>query len=145
MPNDLICLVYASHATGPISQEDLDEILRVSRENNAQLGITGVLLYSNGNFFQVLEGPKDNVLKLFGRIRKDPRHTGVVTYSCRTIEKRNFPKWTMGFRRITDDDTQAIEGWNHLMQNDGTDAKELADCSHIILALINSFKMVANR
>ena len=49
-------LVYVSSAVRPFSKSELVELLNVTRDNNSRLGVTGMLLYRDGNFMQVLEG-----------------------------------------------------------------------------------------
>ena len=61
-------LVYTSHATHPLTPEDLIELLRESRENNKAHHITGMLLYLNGKFIQILEGMKGDVIKVYANI-----------------------------------------------------------------------------
>jgi len=51
-------LVYVSSATELFSDTQLENLLLRSRQNNSTLGITGMLLYKDGNFMQCLEGPK---------------------------------------------------------------------------------------
>ena len=48
-------------------------MLTEARERNQQLGVTGLLLYKDGDFIQLLEGDKATVKALFqDSIRKDP-------------------------------------------------------------------------
>ena len=96
----MIQIVYASAATRPLTPDDLLRILRVSRRNNAAVGVTGALLHSDGNFMRVLEGPEDRVMETFHRIEKDPLHKGVLRLLRQTIEVRQFPEWSMGFRTL---------------------------------------------
>jgi hypothetical protein len=56
VPENLISLVYLSAAVFPFQPEDLLELLGKSQERNHKLGITGMLLFKQGNFLQVLEG-----------------------------------------------------------------------------------------
>jgi hypothetical protein len=56
-------LVYVSSAVNLFSDEDLIQLLEVSRRNNEKAEITGLLLYSSGNFMQTLEGPEKAVLE----------------------------------------------------------------------------------
>ena len=77
--------------------EELHEILTASRRNNARAGITGGLLFSQGCFAQVLEGPMDQVIETFERIQCDPRHRDVTVLQAERIEDRGFPAWSMGF------------------------------------------------
>ncbi len=91
----MLQLVYISSAKG---KPDVNDILAVSRRNNARDGVTG-LLYADGvRFLQALEGPEDKVLAAFARIEKDPRHRAVVVLSRRTVEVREFGPWQMAHR-----------------------------------------------
>jgi hypothetical protein len=80
-----------------MSDDELLEILRVSRRNNIERGITGLLLYRGGNFIQALEGPEDAIDELIDRIYEDPRHRGVQVLLREPKQQRYFPEWSMGF------------------------------------------------
>jgi hypothetical protein len=95
-------LVYSSTATHHFSEEELADLLAESRRWNIQDDITGLLLYHNASFVQILEGPEANVRRMFSRIVLDPRHRHIVTVIEETIEHREFADWTMAFRVITD-------------------------------------------
>jgi Sensors of blue-light using FAD len=58
---EMFSVVYLSEASVPFSEKDLRELLTKSRENNSELGLTGMLLFKSGNFLQVLEGKKEKV------------------------------------------------------------------------------------
>ncbi len=94
--------IYVSSAAGKPSQGDLDDILARSRDNNARDDISGLLLHHDGNFFQVLEGPKDKVEACYGRIEQDRRHSGCLVLLASNIEARNFASWDMGFMPFAD-------------------------------------------
>ncbi|MDH5457908.1 MAG: BLUF domain-containing protein, partial [Nitrospinota bacterium] len=68
----MIQITYISSETRPMLQHDLDDILSRSRENNIEMGITGMLLYGNNTFIQILEGEERTVDSLLRKIRKDP-------------------------------------------------------------------------
>ena len=72
-------------------------ILAVSRRNNARDGITGGLLFSEGCFAQVLEGPLDALETTFERIQCDERHSDVTVLQSGPITARDFPDWSMAF------------------------------------------------
>lgn len=82
------------------SEEDIAELLQVAKKNNQNLGITGILLFIEGSFLQVLEGEKEDVLKLFKTIREDDRHYDIITIFQGEKNERNFEKWSMGFKDI---------------------------------------------
>ena len=75
----LVHLVYTSIAAREFSKEDHTELLKKSRAANELLGVTGMLLFSEGNFFQVLEGEPEVVDALYTKISRDPRHTMSAT------------------------------------------------------------------
>ncbi len=91
-------LVYASAATTTAPR--LDDILAASRRNNAQNGLTGLLLFAEGNFIQALEGPKEALDATFARISNDRRHKLIMELYRAPIDRRNFPNWSMGARTI---------------------------------------------
>lgn len=98
----LVRLVYASTATfaanasGGVELE-VGRILAVSRRNNRERDIGGMLYYGNGYFFQVLEGPRDAVNEAYNRISTDPRHKDVHILSMKNVDERMFEDWTMKY------------------------------------------------
>lgn len=90
-------LIYISSATGEIGQAELDQILAHSRINNLARGLTGVLLFHDGCFFQVLEGEAAVIERALATISKDARHGGVIVLESRVIAERGFPQWSMGY------------------------------------------------
>lgn len=83
-----------------MGDDELLFLLEQSREKNLRLGITGMLLYKEQNFMQMLEGKEQDVLALYDTIRKDDRHKDVVTLKTGNIKERNFKNWSMGFRNM---------------------------------------------
>jgi len=110
MPKDFIQLLYLSNAKPELKQEELDSILRVSRENNPSRDITGLLVFANGVFIQVLEGPSSEVHKLFEKICDDTRHQEVAILGEYRGQERIFTKWSMGFLQSTLDELTRITG-----------------------------------
>jgi hypothetical protein len=95
------CLVYFSRSCGLFQEEDLAAILQQSRQHNAQVGITGVLLYVRGSIIQVLEGEKEAVEALYKRIERDRRHRDVTCVLRRSIDSRLFASWSMGYETLS--------------------------------------------
>lgn len=73
----------------------LDDILLTATGNNAPLGLTGALLAVDGRFLQVLEGPRDSVLQMLGRIAMDGRHHRFTPLDCAPADGRRFGDWLM--------------------------------------------------
>lgn len=59
--SDEIMLIYGSSSTDRFSEADLVPLLQQAREKNQRLNVTGMLLYRDGNFLQVLEGERETV------------------------------------------------------------------------------------
>ncbi|MFZ6749262.1 BLUF domain-containing protein [Undibacterium sp. Ren11W] len=92
----LVRLLYASRATDDKLCEMLQSIIQQSREHNPQHGITGILCHSDQVFMQVLEGGREAINTLYGKILRDPRHTDVVLLHYEEIAERRYSGWTMG-------------------------------------------------
>ncbi|MCC6392753.1 MAG: BLUF domain-containing protein [Bryobacterales bacterium] len=90
-------LIYVSSASHPMEKRELNALLEVTRRNNERDGITGTLVYSEGNFLEVLEGDTEAVHETFRRILKDTRHGGILVLSERKIKEREFAGWSMGW------------------------------------------------
>lgn len=93
-------IVYTSVATVPVEKHVLRDILSASTRNNNKLELTGLLLYFDGTFVQVLEGPSENVDLMIGRIRKDHRNKDMIILMENEIEEREFSQWDMGFKHV---------------------------------------------
>jgi len=100
MPMGVDQLIYASTANRPLSEVELSLLLLAARRNNESLGVTGMLLYHDGEFLQVLEGEREAVQALFGRIARDPRHTRVTLLQRQRVVQRQFADWSMGFATL---------------------------------------------
>jgi hypothetical protein len=107
-------LIYVSQACVAMDEARLRELLAQSREKNARLEITGMLLYQQGNFMQVLEGSREAVLSLMTSIRADVRHTNVVVIQEFYPPEREFPDWTMAFHQI-DESTSRQPGFSDFL------------------------------
>jgi hypothetical protein len=93
-------LGYVSAATRPMHREDLIDLLREARELNDRDGVTGLLLYQDGYFLQVLEGAETNVRNTFERISHDDRHHDVQILFEDETDARHYPDWSMGFQAL---------------------------------------------
>lgn len=93
----LVRLIYASRSTTPITPNLVTDILAKSRRHNQEAGITGVLCVCHGDvFMQVLEGGREEVNRLYGKLQRDARHTDVVLLDYVEIVERRFSSWQMG-------------------------------------------------
>ena len=93
-------LVYVSTRKKSCTDEEVALILEASRKNNASRNITGVLLYSETQFVQYLEGEYREIVALYDHIKKDDRHHNAVMVSSCAIAERSFPSWQMGTKEF---------------------------------------------
>ena len=108
-------VLYASSATEPFTSEKLRALLAQSQTDNAPREITGMLLYKDGNFMQVLEGEKETVRALYDKIGRDPRHTGVITFLEGETVERQFPNWSMAFRDLNSPEILSLPGYSEFL------------------------------
>lgn len=90
-------LIYVSLATREMSLPDLAALLTECRDNNRRYNITGLLVYHNREFMQLLEGRKEDVLNLYDLIVRDERHQQVHLMWEGAIAQRSFADWRMAF------------------------------------------------
>jgi hypothetical protein len=93
-------VIYSSAAVNPFTEMQLTELLSRVRVNNARLEVSGMLLYHEGSFLQVLEGETAVLDALFETIGKDKRHQRVMPLLKRDVEERHFGDWQMGFAAL---------------------------------------------
>lgn len=77
--------------------DEIKNILDVARKFNKQHNITGVLYYTNGRFFQYIEGLEPVIENLFDQIVMDPRHHLVHYYGTYPTDYRRFKEWSMKY------------------------------------------------
>ena len=89
-------LIYRSDCSDSfMPNDDLRTLVSQSAENNRAANITGLLILSGDSFLQVLEGPADDVNRLFRRIMADPRHQNIRLISYEQIGPTYFDDWDM--------------------------------------------------
>lgn len=123
--SNLTVIAYISSATRELKPEDLRSLLRGSRRRNEQRGITGVLLYHQGTFLQILEGPEGEVDALYQKIARDPRHKNIIRLMRRPAEERSFGDWSMAHKHIGPEDEELAGAYSRLLSDTKTEDDEL--------------------
>ena len=103
-------IIYASAADPNVDESTLDEILDQARTHNAGREITGILLFGNGVFIQVLEGEDDIVDRLAMHIEQDPRHNDFDILYEDSIERRAFGAWDMAYKILDQNSIAFLNG-----------------------------------
>ena len=114
----MLSLIYVSTSVKLLNDEELLDILKISRENNSSKDVTGLLLYKGGNFMQVLEGPDEAVEALYEKIKADPRHKDVNVLSREQISARQFPAWEMAFQNLDNPEVKNEPGYSQFLQDE---------------------------
>jgi hypothetical protein len=106
-PALLFQVAYCSRAAPGVDTAAVDRLVAAAREHNLGLGITGLLVFGGGIFFQWIEGPRDAVARLMARIQDDVRHESLVLLSeSEEVRDRVFPLWDM--ERVAADDIRDV-------------------------------------
>jgi hypothetical protein len=134
--DQLVSLVYVSSAVQKMQDDEILEILRLSRQKNERQEVTGMLLYRDGNFMQLLEGPAGAVDALIATIKRDPRHHGLILMSRQAIGERLFAGWSMAFRNMSQ---TPIPGYSSFLETD-TLHEETGEQSQLVYRLLRSFR-----
>lgn len=92
---------YVSTVSHFLSDTDVEELMDYVKEQNNLNNITGILIHSDGNFFQVLEGEKETIKKLFEKIKKDSRHYNIIKMLDKEISDNSFSKYHSSFTVIS--------------------------------------------
>ena len=117
-PDALYHLGYVSTETEKFSDEALIDLLTVARNANTDRNVTGLLLYREGSFYQVLEGSESDVMATFHDIEEDPRHKEVRVLFDGETESREFADWQMGFLNLDGIDMNTLSGFSDFMTRD---------------------------
>lgn len=91
--------------------ETLIDMLTSFRKNNLLNHITGMMLFSEGSFLQVLEGPDKELDALVKKIKKDSRHHSLVQIVSDTIQERIFSDWKMSFKINSPEAVKNLAGY----------------------------------
>ena len=97
----LLQLVYVSNRKSNCPQEEIDKILNSCEENNPRLNVTGVLLYTDQKFIQLVEGDARVITDLYDKIKDDSRHSNTMMISLGPIKEKSIPCWNMASRSIS--------------------------------------------
>jgi hypothetical protein len=118
MSSPIFQLLYLSSARPELTEDALLKILSESQKRNASREITGLLLHSDGNIIQIIEGTESTVEALFSKIESDSRHNQVMVLSRKFVESRDCPEFKMGFKRASVQRLAAeLPGFSDIVEN----------------------------
>ncbi len=127
MMSALRSVVYVSTASGSVTTESLEALLAEARQFNLQSGITGVLLYADGNYMQCFEGDEAAVNETYTRILASRSHRNVIELMNAPVDRRSFEGWLMGLVQPSHSNLLALSTgrWQQASQRTDTNTSSM--------------------
>jgi hypothetical protein len=94
-----------------MTEAELEELLVQAQRGNEDQGITGALVYGQGQFMQIMEGEQAALEALYARLGQDRRHTGLFRLADRPIPARRFSEWSMAFQVVSPAEFDLLVGY----------------------------------
>lgn len=101
-------IIYISKAVHRFRREELAALLTDARDRNRRTGITGLLLYCDACFLQLIEGPEAAIEALYASISRDTRHRDVRLIASEAVSRREFATWNMAFEQLQTAEWRAL-------------------------------------
>lgn len=105
--------VYVSKAAEGVNEQHVAEFIALAQQRNELAEITGALLFLDGYFLQVMEGPTNAAASCMMRIKFDRRHHHVDVRETLDIETRRFPKLWMALSHARDVNRAMLAAFNY--------------------------------
>lgn len=102
MESSLYTICYVSTANATITSQNVHTVFEGIIDKNLERSITGILLFSQGNFMQIMEGELKELTSLYQSIKDDPRHHHLIEILSSPISNRIFENYQTGFSIIND-------------------------------------------
>jgi hypothetical protein len=90
-------LIYASEAADDLTPDSVQTLLDNARRRNRLRDISGMLVFDSRYFLQVIEGDRQVLSDLYGKLVQDTRHQRLLLIGFEPIVHRTFSDWSMGF------------------------------------------------
>ena len=75
----------------------MTKLVTDARSRNAELAVSGALLFTGTHFVQILEGPPSSIALILSALRKDPRHSNIFIAARHSISAQIFSGWQMAY------------------------------------------------
>lgn len=130
-------MVYVSKCVDGITNDQVIDLILQGRSRNLNLGVTGLLIYSNGRFYQWLEGSKSKVLDVYGSILNDKRHYDVRLVSDNFLGVPLFNGSRL--RVVTNNEEIHKNIFNDVCHLDPKHEKELSDNAAEVINILAKY------
>ncbi len=105
----MFSIVYRSIALPHFNRNEIKQMVKKAVAFNKKEDITGCLLHYNGKFVQLIEGEKELVTSLYGRIKEDHSHKDIILLNSEPSLFRMFKEWNMIYSNLEDDTERVIQ------------------------------------
>lgn len=78
-------------------EREIKDIVTQARVRNAERAVSGVLIFTEARFAQVIEGPETAIDALMEKITRDPRHEQVTVVREDALGERRYADWSMAY------------------------------------------------
>lgn len=144
-------IVYVSSASHKMNETELLQLLQHDQARNQENNITGMMLYDDGNIFQVLEGEQQDVEAIYESIESDQQSLGHIVLLREEISTRTFNQWQMafkGFKGFKEKEPQQMHGFSEFLEEESTFSPSLPLHSNTrskeIFSLLKQFKKIVS-
>ncbi|MDF7814799.1 BLUF domain-containing protein [Hymenobacter sp. YC55] len=137
-------IIYMSRGVGSMSETDLRTLLQQARSENERQGITGALVYGDGQFMQIIEGEESVLATLYAKLLQDPRHINVVKLADKQILQRSFEDWSMGFQVVSPEEFTELTGYVE-PRNMDMQAPGLSAADALLLQMMKTFVLTPRK
>ena len=127
-------ICYISDSVHDKSMKILEDLYLKARTNNSKNNITGILIYIDRSFLQVLEGEEKIVNETFKKISIDARHKNIFNIIDSPIEQRIFEDYNFGFTTINDK-----KELNNLFEYLNWLKNAECECANKVISLVENF------
>lgn len=90
-------ICYVSTAAKSFEEDEIKDLFESWKKKNGEDNVKGILLYSQGHFFQVLEGEKKKVLTLYKKIEQDQRHHEIIQVLGKEIDRGSIDHYVTDY------------------------------------------------
>lgn len=130
---------YMSSQASVLHEKDIENLLFQVREKNKRLAITGLLLLIQGKFIQYIEGPENEIDKVYQKIKTDPRHNDLLLLDKGELEERQFTDWSMAYKKVKDADIEKLVGYKDLKLDELFFVNKDERSAHPVLKVLYNF------
>jgi hypothetical protein len=88
---------YVSTANIDFQDQEIEDMMIKTNQFNSDEKITGILLYNERNFFQLIEGEKKAIQNLYERIKPDFQHKNIIRIFQKLVFEPAFDGYLTDF------------------------------------------------